>query len=127
MDFSGSRHELVQLSMDLSAPMPAQVPGEHRVEAPVAPEEPARAEPQPAREMIEEAPVPTKPFGTWLLEQKGHRREWIANLAKAAGVDTSFPKRGDPEAVRARMTAMGADGDAFEAIDDAEREWEQSC
>lgn len=62
------------------------------------------------------------PFGEWLLTQSG-RRGWIGDLAKAAKGDRSFPKKGSPDQVRRRLQALGADGDAFEALDDAELDW----
>lgn len=63
-----------------------------------------------------------KPFGTWLLEQTD-RPGWISGLAKAAKSDRLFPRSGDIEAVRKRFQETGADGDAFEALDDAEMDY----
>lgn len=63
-----------------------------------------------------------EPFGRWLLAQRS-RGDWIDALADAARADRAFPKDGDPEAVRLRMTELGADPDAFEALDDAELHW----
>lgn len=63
-----------------------------------------------------------KPFGTWLLEQTD-RPGWISGLAKAAKTDRSFPRNGDIDAVRKRFQETGADGDAFEALDDAEMDY----
>lgn len=63
------------------------------------------------------------PFGGWLLQQVQHRREWIAVLAKAAKLDPRWPKRGTAVDVREHLHRLGADGDAFEAVDDAELEW----
>lgn len=62
------------------------------------------------------------PFGTWLLAQRD-RGDWVDGIAAAARADAWFPKQGDVDEVRARLTAHGADGDAFEALDDAERDW----
>lgn len=62
------------------------------------------------------------PFGRWLLAQE-KRDGWIGGLAKCAKADRAFPKDGDPEAVRERLTAMGAESDMFEALDDAEMQW----
>ncbi|WCT75063.1 YozE family protein [Sphingomonas naphthae] len=73
----------------------------------------------------EEPAIHRQPFGGWLVKQVTHRSEWIANLAKAAKADPGFPKAGDPEEVRKYLSGRGADGDVFEAIDDAEREWER--
>jgi len=69
-------------------------------------------------------PVERVPFGTWLLEQ-GNRRGTLGELAKAARLDRLFPRKGHADAVRARFSAAGADGDAFEALDDAERDYER--
>lgn len=62
------------------------------------------------------------PFGAWLLRQ-GTRADWVGDFAKTAAHDPKFPKNGDPEAVRARMRELQADGDAWAAIDDAEDDW----
>jgi hypothetical protein len=69
----------------------------------------------------EEDPIP---FGEWLLAQ-GKRSGLLGELAKAAKLDRSFPKGGTAGAIRARFNAVGADGDAFEALDDAEREYDR--
>lgn len=61
-------------------------------------------------------------FGQWLLGQ-AMSDGWIGDLARAAKHDPRFPKQGDPEAVRARLRELGADGDAFQAVDDAEMDW----
>jgi len=61
-------------------------------------------------------------FGAWLLQQRD-RGDWVDGLANAARADRAFPKQGDPEAVRKHLRAAGADGDAFQAIDDAELDW----
>ena len=63
-----------------------------------------------------------EPFGRWLLKQHD-RGDWIDGVAAAARADRQFPKDGDPEAVRARLREMSADGDAFAAIDDAKVDW----
>lgn len=69
-----------------------------------------------------EAPAERGPFGRWLLRQTD-REGWIGSLAKAAHADPGFPKDGDPEAVRARLRLAMAEGDMFEAVDDAELDW----
>lgn len=69
-----------------------------------------------------EGPQPRQPFGEWLLAQQD-RKGWIGDLAKAAKTDRDFPKRGSPDEVRKRLQQMGADGDVFEALDDAELDW----
>ena len=61
-------------------------------------------------------------FGKWMLMQRD-RGDWIDGIADAARADRTFPKNGDPEAVRKHLRAQQADGDAFAAIDDAESEW----
>ena len=61
-------------------------------------------------------------FSAWLLKQKD-RGDWVDGLAEAARADRSFPKGGDPEAVRAHLRKQQADGDVFQAIDDAEMDW----
>jgi hypothetical protein len=65
---------------------------------------------------------PRPSFGEWLLAQKD-RKGWIGDLGKAAKADRDFPKRGSPDDVRKRLQQMGADGDVFEALDDAEMDW----
>lgn len=65
------------------------------------------------------------PFGRWLLAQRD-RGDWIDGIADAARADRSFPKDGDPEAVRAHLRKQQADGDAFQAIDDAEGDWQNA-
>jgi hypothetical protein len=61
-------------------------------------------------------------FGAWLLKQKD-RGGLIGQLATGAAADRAFPKQGNPEDVRARLRVMQADGDMFEALDDAELDW----
>jgi hypothetical protein len=63
-----------------------------------------------------------EPFGTWLLAQTG-RSGWVGDLAKAAKADRQFPRQGDPDAIRAHLNKSQADGDMFEAVDDAEGLW----
>jgi len=88
---------------------------------------PPRA-PTPARpEIAGGAEMPTRqPFGTWLLEQS-KRPGSLGELAKAAKLDRGFPKNGSADDVRKRFAQAGADGDAFEALDDAEREYEREA
>lgn len=61
-------------------------------------------------------------FGRWLIAQRD-RGDWVDQLAEVARDDRSFPKDGDPEAVRAHLRAQQADGDTFQAVDDAESDW----
>jgi hypothetical protein len=62
------------------------------------------------------------PFGRLLIAQK-ERGDWIDGLAAAARADRSFPKDGDPEAIRAHLRGQQADGDVFQVVDDAESAW----
>ncbi|KQN08879.1 hypothetical protein [Sphingomonas sp. Leaf28] len=67
--------------------------------------------------------VETRPaFGAWLLKQRD-RGDWVEGIADAARADRTFPRDGDTEAVRKRLREMGADGDAFAALEDAELDW----
>lgn len=61
-------------------------------------------------------------FGEWLLVQVD-RHGPIGDLVKAAKADRSFPRLGSPEDVRKHLNKMQADGDMFEAVDDAETDW----
>jgi hypothetical protein len=61
-------------------------------------------------------------FGMWLIGQHG-RPGWVGELAKAAKADRTFPRQGDPDAVRLHLNKMQAESDMFEAVDDAERLW----
>lgn len=76
--------------------------------------------PQP--EQHERYVTKREPFGRWLVGQRG-RGDWVDGLADAARADRGFPKDGDVEAVRGRLAQLGADPDAFEALDDAELDW----
>lgn len=64
-------------------------------------------------------------FGAWLLKQKD-LDGWVGVLAKAAKADPQFPRQGSPEDVRRRLRDTMAEGDMFEAVDDAERDWMRS-
>lgn len=68
------------------------------------------------------APAERGPFGRWLAQQDGDT-DAMRMLVKAAKTDHQFPLDGDPEAVRARLRACMADGDLFDAVDDAEMDW----
>lgn len=61
-------------------------------------------------------------FGSWLLTQTG-RDDWIGTLAKQAKVDPRFSRTTTPDELRKRLQEAGAEGDSFEALDDAEVEW----
>lgn len=61
-------------------------------------------------------------FGSWLLVERG-RTGLIGQLVDGAKVDRAFPRYGTPEDVRQHLTRMQADGDMFEAVDEAETDW----
>jgi hypothetical protein len=63
-----------------------------------------------------------EPFGCWLIAQRD-RGDWVDALADAARKDSRFPRNGSPDDVRKHLNAMQAEGDMFEAIDDAELGW----
>jgi hypothetical protein len=64
------------------------------------------------------------PFGAWLLGQ-AKRPGSLGELAKAVKLDRGFPKSGSVDDVRRHFGSIGAEGDAFEALDDAEREYDR--
>ncbi|WP_420139656.1 hypothetical protein [Sphingomonas sp.] len=68
---------------------------------------------------------PSLPAFTMWLRSQAKRGGVIGDLAKAAQTDRLFPKNGSADDVRARFSAVGADGDAFEALDYAEREFDR--
>jgi len=72
--------------------------------------------------MLDRYGEPRPPFGEWLLQQRD-RDGWVGELVKAAKDDRGFPRRGDPEAVRKRLREVQAEGDMFQAVDDAELDW----
>ncbi|WP_017979834.1 hypothetical protein [Sphingomonas melonis] len=61
-------------------------------------------------------------FGAWLIGQSD-RTGLVGSLVAGAKADRRFPRQGDPEAVRRHLSAMQADGDLFEAVDEAEIDW----
>jgi len=63
-----------------------------------------------------------EPFARWLLSRP-ERRNWTDELVKVAKADRTFPKAGDVEAVRNHLEKLGADGDMFERVDDAELDY----
>lgn len=63
-----------------------------------------------------------EPFGAWLLKQTG-RDDWIGTLAKQAKSDPRFIRTTALDELRKRLQEAGAEGDSFEALDDAEVEW----
>lgn len=62
-------------------------------------------------------------FGAWLLRQKG-RDGWIGDFALAAFADRSFPRTGDTEAVRQWLSKQRASGDDWQALADAENDFQ---
>lgn len=73
---------------------------------------------------VTEAPDDPVPFGRWVPQQV-ERGGFLGQLAQAAKADRAFPKDGDPETVRKRLSSLGADPDMHESLDDAELDW--SC
>lgn len=61
-------------------------------------------------------------FGRWLLAQQD-REGLIGQLVEGAKADRKFPKDGSPEEIRKHLSAMQADGDLFDAVDEAETDW----
>ncbi|MFV0622643.1 YozE family protein [Sphingomonas sp. ac-8] len=72
--------------------------------------------------MLDRYGEPRPAFAAWLLLQKD-REDSVGRLAHAARSDRSFPREGDADAVRAHLNRMQADGESFEAVDDAETDW----
>jgi hypothetical protein len=84
-------------------------------------------EPAPKDERLRDtartlSPAERGPFGRWLVQQAG-RDGLIGKLASAARADRAFPLDGDPDAVRERLRTCMAEGDMFDAVDDAELDW----
>jgi hypothetical protein len=61
-------------------------------------------------------------FGAWLAVQT-ERVGLVGQLVEGAKADRRFPRNGSPEDVRRHLAAMQADGDLFEAVDEAETDW----
>lgn len=51
------------------------------------------------------------------------RDDWIGPLAKSAKGDPKFRVAMSPDDLRKKLQEAGAEGDAFEALDDAEVAW----
>ena len=66
------------------------------------------------------APAPA--FGAWLAKQT-QQSGFVGQLAAAAAADRRLPKAGDPEAVRTYLRGAMADGEMFDAVEDAEADW----
>jgi hypothetical protein len=78
-------------------------------------------DPEP-EEVVLANPDDREPFGRWLVAQRD-RGDWVDQLADAARKDPRFPKNGSPDDVRKHLNTMQAEGDMFEAVDDAEMDW----
>ena len=61
-------------------------------------------------------------FGGWLGVQKD-RDGLVGQLVAGAKADRRFPRDGSPDDVRKHLSAMQADGDLFEAVDEAKTDW----
>lgn len=61
-------------------------------------------------------------FGAWLRVQVD-REGLVGQLVAGAKADSKFPCDGSPEDVRRHLSAMQAEGDLFEAVDEAEIDW----
>lgn len=72
--------------------------------------------------MIDSTEMARPAFGGWLATREP-QGDWIDDLAKVAAGDRSFPRAAGPETVRIYLGNMGASGDMFERLDDAEMEW----
>ena len=109
----------VQLQMEVEqVASVAAVPVEVSLELELAADEPA------SQSTYVEDGAPGEPFGRWLLQRKAKGDDsLIGLLAAAAAADPSFPKAGTPDQVRRHLGTRGADGDMFEAVDDAESAW----
>lgn len=61
-------------------------------------------------------------FGAWLRVQVD-RDGLVGQLVAGAKADRRFPHDGSPDDVRRHLSAMQAEGDLFEAVDEAEIDW----
>ena len=61
-------------------------------------------------------------FGAWVAAQVD-REGLVGELVAGAKADRRFPRNGSPDDVRRHLSAMQADGDLFEAVDEAETDW----
>ncbi len=62
-----------------------------------------------------------EPLGRWLLKQAG-RADAIGDLARAAKADRGFPRDGHYKAISRRLNELQADGEAHEALEQADIE-----
>ena len=67
-------------------------------------------------EVDDPMPIPGEPFGSWLMVQAG-RSDWIGDLAKAAKADRSFPRDGNPAAVRTHLREKQAESGKGSGVD----------
>ncbi|TZG24592.1 hypothetical protein [Sphingomonas montanisoli] len=63
-----------------------------------------------------------QPFASWLLQQQ-NKGGFIGSLAKGMKDARGFPRQGSVDDVRKFLSTIRAEGDAFEALDDAENDW----
>ena len=125
---SAPKREQLQMQVDEIARRPVPVSPTERLTADgeIIGAAATPAAPTPPVQPLSEPEDEKEPFGRWLIGQVAMRRtDAIGELAKMAKSDPGFPKQGDAEEVRRRIGLAGADGDAFEALDDAEREYER--
>jgi len=96
-----------------------------QIEMRMVPPETKPVQPAPPPTLPREIPFAPPPpsFVAWLFKQQ-KQPGTLGDLAKAARLDPLFPKAGNAEKVRAHFSAVGADGDAFEALDYAERQFD---
>lgn len=80
------------------------------------------AQPEPEEIIMSNVIEKATSFGRWLLDQR-QREDAIGSLAKQAFGDPGFPRDGSPKDVSKRLNTLGADGDIFQALDDAELDW----
>ena len=113
-------------SPDPAGPSPADRQMELRMVPTVVPVMPiGKVAPRPQASALVATSGPSRqPFGAWLLDQT-KRPGLIGQLAKAVRLDRAFPKNGTAEDVRTRFASVGADGDAFMALEDAENEYDR--
>jgi len=63
-----------------------------------------------------------QPFAAWLADQ--HKRDdFVGSLAKGLRGSRGYPRAGSVDDVRKHLSTIKAEGDAFEALEDAERDW----
>lgn len=65
----------------------------------------------------------TRPAFTEWLKAQQDRSGLVGHLVTAIRLDRQFPLNGSPDDVRKHLNRMQADGDMFEAVDEAETDW----